>query len=188
MGKIRLACVGDSITCGFGLRSGCDYPAVLGRLLGDDWEVANCGASGAVFSRDRPNSYDPMRVADVNPDKIVVMLGTNDALAEVRLDLGDVCSDFRELVRHLTAGGCRGVLVVLPPPAWDNVWFDVWLLDRVRELLAVACQQGKLPYLDLVPALRQRRGLFSDGVHPSAGGAGLIADAVASKVRSLCRP
>ena len=42
-GKIRVACVGDSITFGAGIRDRGrnSYPAQLGRMLGEKWEVCS---------------------------------------------------------------------------------------------------------------------------------------------------
>ena len=50
-GMIRVACVGDSITYGHGIenRLKACYPAQLGRMLGDQWEVRNFGVSGATM-------------------------------------------------------------------------------------------------------------------------------------------
>ena len=49
--KIRVACVGDSITFGSGIRDRQtnSYPAQLGRLLGEKWEARNFGVSGATL-------------------------------------------------------------------------------------------------------------------------------------------
>src|SRR4051812_3765193 len=56
--KIRLACVGDSITYGAGTKNPKtdSYPAQLSRLLGDKWLVQNFGVSGATMLRngDKP--------------------------------------------------------------------------------------------------------------------------------------
>src|ERR687894_708126 len=49
--KVRVACVGDSITYGAGVedREKNCYPAVLQSLLGDRYEVRNFGVSGATL-------------------------------------------------------------------------------------------------------------------------------------------
>src|ERR1017187_8508802 len=49
--KWRVACVGDSITYGFGIadREHQSYPAQLGALLGSDWDARNYGVSGATL-------------------------------------------------------------------------------------------------------------------------------------------
>ena len=49
--KIRVACVGDSITFGFGIPDPNDnsYPAQLGKLLGKGWDVHNFGQTGLTL-------------------------------------------------------------------------------------------------------------------------------------------
>ena len=53
---IRVACVGDSITAGFGAPKGWSYPDQLRMILGAGWEVGNFGVSGRTLLRqgDRP--------------------------------------------------------------------------------------------------------------------------------------
>jgi len=46
---IRIACVGDSITYGAGLKKGGKYPAVLRDLLGERYAVRNFGLNGATL-------------------------------------------------------------------------------------------------------------------------------------------
>lgn len=55
----RVACVGDSITYGYGAASPYDsYPAVLGRLLGSDYEARNFGVDGTTAQKIcKQNSY-----------------------------------------------------------------------------------------------------------------------------------
>ena len=48
-GVVRVACVGDSITAGVGAEGGKSYPAQLGKMLGDKWEVRNFGVSGSTL-------------------------------------------------------------------------------------------------------------------------------------------
>ena len=50
--KIRVACIGDSITYGAGVLSTRDidsYPAILQKLLGDSYQVLNYGLSGRTL-------------------------------------------------------------------------------------------------------------------------------------------
>ena len=48
---IRVACIGDSITYGYSIKNRTKdcYPAQLGRMLGDEWQVRNFGVSGATL-------------------------------------------------------------------------------------------------------------------------------------------
>src|SRR5687768_5658034 len=61
--KIRVACVGDSITFGSGVkdRETNNYPAQLGRMLGEKWEVRNFGVSGATMLRKGDKPYDKQK-------------------------------------------------------------------------------------------------------------------------------
>ena len=90
--KIRVACVGDSITEGFrGVwchPSPNAYPATLQTLLGPSHEVANLGSSGATMSKggtDNGNQADYwsrpkfQELVKGGWDIIVVCMGTNDA-------------------------------------------------------------------------------------------------------------
>jgi lysophospholipase L1-like esterase len=83
--KIRVACMGNSITAGF-----YNYPTPLGVLLGDDYDVRSFGKGGSgVFIEDRfafDGNYDGVYVrtqecADAlafNPNIVTIKLGTND--------------------------------------------------------------------------------------------------------------
>ena len=82
---LRVACVGDSITYGSGIkdRHHDSYPAVLGRWLGPGWDVRNFGVSGATLLKkgDLPYFKQKNHEAAVafTPDIVVIMLGTNDS-------------------------------------------------------------------------------------------------------------
>ena len=48
---IRVACIGDSITAGFGAGRGNAWPAQLQKVLGALWEVRNFGVSGTTLMK-----------------------------------------------------------------------------------------------------------------------------------------
>lgn len=56
---IRVACVGNSITFGSSIanRDKDSYPAVLGQMLGEGYEVRNFGFSGRVLLMDGDYPY-----------------------------------------------------------------------------------------------------------------------------------
>lgn len=88
--KIRVACVGDSITQGDG--ENC-YPEFLKKLLGEKYEVINFGEGGTTAQKNgymRQPEIDGYNYAYVNhpnyaaslssdPDVVIIMFGTNDA-------------------------------------------------------------------------------------------------------------
>eukprot|EP01060_Flectonema_neradi_P034663 TRINITY_DN6156_c2_g1_i1.p1 TRINITY_DN6156_c2_g1~~TRINITY_DN6156_c2_g1_i1.p1 ORF type:complete len:252 (+),score=25.83 TRINITY_DN6156_c2_g1_i1:205-960(+) len=82
--KIRIACVGDSITFGvFSSGPTKTYPARLQQLLGDGYNVTNLGAGYACMQKDADHPYwvrDQYKEFISNTwDIVVIMLGTNDA-------------------------------------------------------------------------------------------------------------
>ena len=56
--KIKVACVGNSITAGYGVqnRDKDSYPMLLGQMLGQEYDVRNFGVSSKTMLR-KGNSY-----------------------------------------------------------------------------------------------------------------------------------
>ena len=82
--KIRVACVGDSITAGVDASSASTtYPAQLQQMLGSNYVVTNLGSSGATMQEvsARPFVKTAMYrgLIENDWDIIIIMLGTNDA-------------------------------------------------------------------------------------------------------------
>ena len=81
---IRIACVGDSITYGAGIkdRKNMNYPVQLGKMLGQKYEVKNFGNSGSTMLKkgDKPfwKQREYKAALDFNPNIVVIKLGTND--------------------------------------------------------------------------------------------------------------
>ena len=57
--QIRVACVGDSITYGAGIkdRKNMNYPKQLGKLLGKEYGVRNFGNSGSTMLKKGDKPY-----------------------------------------------------------------------------------------------------------------------------------
>ncbi len=71
----KIACVGDSITGGFGVTKGMSWPDQISKLLGGICEVRNFGVGGSYLLGYQ--STDAFKNAkSFNPDVVVIMLGT----------------------------------------------------------------------------------------------------------------
>ena len=101
---LRVACVGDSITFGAYLpqRESESYPARLEAFACGAIVVTNLGDSGHTLVKAGRlswwNSPAFQRLADFQPDAVVVMLGTCDVVEPDKL--GAYESDLRALVDH----------------------------------------------------------------------------------------
>ena len=84
----RVACLGNSITDGFGIdmASAYGYPAQLQKKLGQDYWVRNFGVSSRTMLNkgDFPYMNEPAwrDALAFNPDVVIIKLGTNDSKPE----------------------------------------------------------------------------------------------------------
>lgn len=82
--KTKVACIGNSVTFGYGLHDQAaeNYPAQLGRLLGDGYEVRNFGRNGATLLSKGHNPYTKSeefsKAQEYQPDIVIIDLGLND--------------------------------------------------------------------------------------------------------------
>ena len=79
---IKVACIGDSITAGFGAGRGNSWPDQLRKVMGDKWDVKNFGVSGTTLMKSGDSPFQKQgtfkAAKDFQPDVVVIMLGTND--------------------------------------------------------------------------------------------------------------
>ena len=86
--EIKVACVGDSVTYGYGIKGWKknNYPAVLSRLLGEKYHVANFGISGSTVQDTGDQPYTATKAyknsLEYEADILVFMLGSNDSKPE----------------------------------------------------------------------------------------------------------
>jgi len=82
--EIKIACVGDSITEGYGLacQSKTAYPILLDSILGSNYSVLNCGRSATTLQKKGDFPYwickEFSNIFTYNPEIIIIKLGTND--------------------------------------------------------------------------------------------------------------
>lgn len=185
---IRVACVGDSITYGYGLknRAAESYPAQLQRMLGtDDWQVRNFGVNGATMLDDGNKPYRQQRAfreaLAFNPEVVVIMLGTNDSKpvnwarrAGFEADAEQFVREFQALPAHPRVFICHPILV-----ADDGKWgINEPVVREELPLIDAAAQKTGAGIIDMQPVLRGHEPLLRDHVHPDAEGARLMAEKV----------
>jgi len=197
VGLRRLACVGDSITFGHGLRDESgdySYPAVLARLLGPSWQVRNFGVSGTTLLRRGDHPYIRTEAYSAalafNPDTVVIKLGTNDSkrprpgatdAPDNWRHKADYADDYRALIAAFRAANpAVTVFACLPVPAYPGNWGidDTTIREEIAPLVRSVATDTGATIIDLYTALSGHPECFPDTVHPDATGAALIANSV----------
>ena len=196
-GQVRVACVGDSITYGYGVEhwSKNNYPAVLQSLLGNGYCVNNYGFSGATASDCGDSPYRRERVyresLAFSPNIVILMLGTNDTkpqnwrgAAAYANDLKEILDAYRALPSH------PDIFLMAPPPVWDldghGVGYDIderVLKEELYPVVQELANGEKVWYIDLYREMQGQKDLFWDGVHPNADGARRIAETVCQAIK-----
>jgi len=179
-GPRKVACIGDSITAGFGLAPGTPaWPAILQASLGTDFNVTNLGEGGRTMQK----AGMEMRLGPVpwswwdsehfntldnsKWDVVVIALGTNDAKAvNWKHELCDkrpywascpFWSDYVSMIRHARSLGTGSesspdIYLVIPPPLMKQGVADInqTVINSV------------LP--ELIPSLAAANGISADHV------------------------
>jgi acyl-CoA thioesterase-1 len=182
---IKVACVGDSIT------EGSDYPSELWMLLGSNYTVGNFGHGGTTVSQDAPTPYIQQtafqEAKDFQPDIVIIMLGTNDALPALQMYNALFVDDYLRIVREFQALKSKPqIWIVLPPPIYHDgtglstEFFKQNVIPKIQEV----ANQTNLPIINVYAALSIRPDYFTDGVHPNTEGSKIIAQKIYNALTS----
>ena len=184
---IHVACIGDSITFGAGIRDRGtqSYPAQLGKLLGAKFAVRNFGVSAATLLKQGNKPYWKLRAfkqaTALAPHVVVIKLGTNDSKPPNWTHKAAFAGDLRALVDHFAGLTPKPrVWLCLPVPVYRTRWGinEATVAGEIAPIIRQVAAEKGCPTIDLHAALSGRADLFPDGIHPNAAGAGLMARAV----------
>lgn len=183
--KIRVACIGASITYGAGLEnpSRDAYPAQLQRLLGEGYQVDNYGVSGATLlgRGDLPyRSTSAFQAAlKSGPDIVLIDLGGNDSKLVNRVHLKEFEQDYHALIRSFAQLPSHPrIILLLPIPSFvtdtTHIWDPVIVSGVMPRIRQVAFDEG-LEVIDMHSLLVERAAWMPDKIHPDLRGAELMA-------------
>jgi lysophospholipase L1-like esterase len=194
---IKVACVGDSITFGAGVekREENAYPKVLGRLLGDGYEVRNFGVSGATLLRKGDNPWWKLGVfkqaTDFAPALVVIKLGTNDSKPQNWKFKDEFAKDYGDLIDHFAGLPSKPkICACLPVPVYETKWGinEAVVKGEIIPVIRQVAIAKKATIIDLYTALSDKPELFPDKIHPNAAGAALMAKVIHAVVMEKKKP
>lgn len=177
----RIVALGDSLTAGLGVRPEEAYPARLQQRVdaaGLNYEVVNAGVSGDT-SAGGLRRLDWALQGDVRA--LILALGANDGLrglppGQLRLNLAQM----------IETAQTRGITVVLAgmeaPPNFGRAYFVEFheIFPELARRYRIALVPFLLEGVAGLGAMNQ-----SDGIHPNAEGATLVADNVWTVLRPV---
>lgn len=185
--KIRVACIGDSITEG-DLGDGdvvpaTSYPTQLQEMLGERYEVRNFGKCGICLSRSADYSYwnlpEFQASQEFQPDIVIIMLGTNDVWGGRWGGLRNTFeSDYTEFVNIYKSLDSQPAIYLTKVCA--DYGTDRANVPEVNEIVERVAQATDCELADMFTwtnslSAGDRAKYFPDNLHPTARGYTLMA-------------
>ena len=193
--KIRVACVGDSITVGVGAGKGKGWPMQLQELLGDKFEVKGYAKSGTTLSTKGDSPYvtkGPWQDAqNFNAQIVIIKLGTNDTKPKNITQVESFVPDLTAMVDTLNGLKTKSKIFLclpcyVPPPGNFGINEESLVSGIIPAINKVAADK-KLPIIDVHAATKDHPEVFPDRVHPNDAGAEIIAKTVYAAIQEALK-
>jgi lysophospholipase L1-like esterase len=185
---IKVACIGDSITSGFGNGVTTPYPYALSLLLGSGYTVNNYGVISTTMLKRGDNPYwNTSQYTDSSnwlPDIVVIMLGTNDSKSYNWQYKSEFVANYEEMINHYKNLSSHPVVYVntcatVYNGATGNYGItDPVVTGEVVPLVKQAANETGCPIIDINTATKGMPQNFPDYVHPNDAGYQVIANTV----------
>lgn len=189
-----ITALGDSITFGTGVektRSTDAWEYKLEQLFRGSYQVLNYGLSGATLQNEgdlpywsgNPERNYPVAALALNPEIVLLMLGTNDSKPYNwnRLRYEEQLDQRVKEIKEV-ASVKRLVLMCPPfacPPEGEQIVayniFNETIRDEIRPIVKKCAEENGVECIDLYELTNGHPELFVDGVHPNSLGNHMIA-------------
>jgi acyl-CoA thioesterase I len=171
--KIRVACIGNSITQG----GSTTWPGTLQTLLGSHYNVKNFGNGGRTMLRHGDFPYwgldQFLQAQDFNPHIIFISLGTNDSKSQNWVYGSEFYTDYRDFVHTFKKNGRNPqIYVCFPPPAFSAQYgiIDSIIHDQIIPLIDSIRRTENTLLIDWYTLMDTMSSYFPDGIHPNDAG------------------
>ena len=212
--SVNVACVGNSITEGYGIWGNKKYPGHLQEMLGDEYMVTNFGKSSMTFAGatikagENSASYwktEQFKAAmNSSPDIVVIELGTNDSKYFMANDdtrgiynynfgqceKSQLYADYEALIdtfAHLPTN--PEIFATLQPYSNNLEWaiMDTAIVNQINPIIKETATKKGVNIIDLHTLFQTPAWFLDDSVHPNATGAQELAKIV-NKYITLAKP
>lgn len=191
---VRVACVGNSITYGAGIenRERDAYPAQLQRMLGEGYVVGNFGKSGATLLNKGHRPYieqkEFQRALTFAGDVVVIHLGINDTDPRDWPNYRDYfVRDYLALIDSFRVANPKARILVarMTPITNRHSRFESGTRDwheQIQQAIERVAELAGAQLIDFHTPLYPYPFMLPDAVHPTAEGAGILAQTVCSAI------
>lgn len=198
--KIRVACIGDSITFGMGaVKEEDTYPSQIQKMLGDHYQVVNFGDSGRGIILGSMRGNEPrafykrpahQQALAFNPDIVICNLGINDDIAWAGNGQKEFVPDYLTLLSAYQALQNPPKIFIwtklapLAPGhrAYDSTATRIPFCMRT-DLNAVAEKSGAVGIDAFSPLCGADNVFQKDGIHPNEKGLKLLAESTFRQIK-----
>ena len=185
---VRIACVGNSITYGYGImaRDKDSYPGQLQSILGKDFVVKNFGIGGTTLLRKGNLPYwNEKAFSDAlafQPNIVFIMLGTNDSKKINRPFYNDFEQDYSDLIDSFRNQPDHPRVIMLLPIATfypdSNQIYDPVIVQKIILMCEEVAYKKQVEMINLHPmflGLKEDSAKLFDKIHPNSLGDQAIA-------------
>ena len=160
----NIICFGDSITFGYGVKPGEDYPTALSKMI--NMPVINAGLDGdtSVTSFKRIKAD----VLDKKPFLVLIEFCGNDFLKGIPLDA--TTNNIRIMVRQIQAQGAIAAIV--------DVSAGLFLRDYRLRFFKLAQESGSIFIPAVLSGIITNPSMKSDFMHPNTEGYKIVAQRI----------
>lgn len=208
----NVACVGNSITEGYGIWSEKKYPDHLQEMLGNDYAVTNFGVSSMTFAGekikggDNNSSYwktEKFKAALASsPNIVIIELGTNDSKYFMeseganynylygQCEKTQLYTDYEALIDTFAHLPTNPKIYATLQPYSNNVgWaiMDTAIVSQINPIIKETAVKKGVNIIDLHTLFQTPAWFLDDSVHPNATGAQELAKIV-NKYMTLAKP
>lgn len=186
---MKLVCIGDSLTTGYGVFRSEGWTEILKDKYGFD--IINKGINGDTTAGMLDRFHEDVILSGAT--HVMIMGGCNDLMS--KRELRNVKENLKLMAEEANKAGIISVLAVEPPIipemakrkwSWDADYdYAVGNSLLLREWLLVFCSENNIKCVDLYGLFEKElrshneRDLYIDGLHPKKLGHELIAGEIA---------